>query len=242
MDLRPRTLKNLFLEGMRQANAQDAPEESEAPEDPPPPPKAAGAPAFSANRGRANVPYQEWRNGQLFDITQPPPPPDPPDPPKDEEGEPDDGQGDDQEPEDEGEEEVKARRLARLTPTFRQAVTPGYRPAPYEVRPAPRQTITDWWYGLDAIRRWMLYNGAALAAGFALHLPQYVTSRTAYLVAVHHSWSDKHLVFCYLVVAAVWLLDHSTRRWPFLVALILRVPLISLVIGVLLYGRTDMPT
>lgn len=87
----------------------------------------------------------------------------------------------------------------------------------------------------------MLYNGVALAAGFYFHLPQMVTQRTAYVLDTYHSLTDQHVITCYVIAAVVWLFDHVSRRWPFLVSLVFRVPLISLVIGFLLNGSHTLP-
>lgn len=171
--------------------------------------------------------------------------PDPAQDKEDQEGGEPGPDGEEDQAEGAGEEGVvpeQTGRLARWRPALQRAVESGYRPAPYEVRPAPRQSVAEWWRSLDATRRWMLYNAAPLAAGFALHIPQAVTSRTAYVVTTYHSWSDVHVVTCYVIAAVVWVVDHASRRWPFLFALILRVPLASLVIGALLYGNADNPS
>ncbi|MFI6986056.1 hypothetical protein ACIBSV_46890 [Embleya sp. NPDC050154] len=118
---------------------------------------------------------------------------------------------------------------AHKRPTFRQP------------RHTPRQTPVEWWRHMPARNRWALYNGCALGAGFALHLPQWVTAETAYLVATYDSWTDVHVYFWYCVTALVWACDHETRRWHWALALPCRIPLISIVVGVLLYGTTDLP-
>lgn len=114
------------------------------------------------------------------------------------------------------------------------------RPTYCDNKPAPKQSLIQWWLGLDAPTRWLLYNGTALGAGFYLGVPQFCKAETAYLVDTYGSWTDWHVVIWYGVALAIWALDHRTRGWfpPF--ALAARVPLVSMVIGTLLYGSTDL--
>lgn len=110
------------------------------------------------------------------------------------------------------------------------------RPA-YGTRPAPRQSLVQWWMGIDGPSRWLLYNGTALAGGFAVHIPQFFTRETAYLVAHHPSWTDAHVCVWYGVAVLVLVIDRKTRAWVWPFALAGRVPLVSMVVGVLLYGN-----
>lgn len=114
------------------------------------------------------------------------------------------------------------------------------RPA-YGARPAPRQSLIEWWAGISAPSRWLLYNGTALGIGFTLGVPQFFTRETAFLVAHHHSWTDLYVCFWYGVAVLAVVIDRKTRTWlpPF--ALAGRVPLISLLIGALLYGTPTLP-
>jgi hypothetical protein len=116
------------------------------------------------------------------------------------------------------------------------------RPTYLDSRPSPKQSALQWWLGLSAPARWGLYNGTAAAAGFALHVVQFFHAETAYLVAQHHSWTNPYVCIWYGVAAGLWVFDYKTRAfWP-LFALAARIPLASAVVGVLLYGSTDLPS
>ncbi|MEV6565907.1 hypothetical protein [Streptomyces kronopolitis] len=114
------------------------------------------------------------------------------------------------------------------------------RPTYYDNKPAPKQSLIQWWLGLDAPTRWLAYNGTALGAGFYLGVPQFFQAETAYLVHTYGSWTDWHVCIWYGVAAGVWAGDHRMRGWlpPF--ALAARVPVVSMVIGCLLYGSTGL--
>ncbi|MFE0765408.1 hypothetical protein [Streptomyces smyrnaeus] len=114
------------------------------------------------------------------------------------------------------------------------------RPAYLDSRPAPKQSLIQWWVGMDAPTRWLLYNGTALGIGFYFGVPQFFTAETAYLVHTYGSWTDWHVCIWYGVAVAVWALDARTRSWFPLFALAGRIPLISMVFGSLLYGSTDL--
>jgi hypothetical protein len=114
------------------------------------------------------------------------------------------------------------------------------RPA-YSTRPAPRQSLIQWWMGISGPSRWLLYNGTALAGGFTVHVPQFFTHEVAFLVAHHHSWTDLYVCFWYGVAALVLFIDRKTRAWVWPFALAGRVPLISMIIGALLYGTPSLP-
>lgn len=114
------------------------------------------------------------------------------------------------------------------------------RPAYYDDKPAPKQSLIQWWLSIDAPTRWLAYNGVALGSGFYLGVPQFFQAETAYLVHAYGSWTDWHVFPWYGVAVGIWMLDHRTRGWfpPF--ALAARVPLISMIVGCLLYGSTDL--
>ncbi|MEU8870487.1 hypothetical protein AB0D24_04840 [Streptomyces javensis] len=114
------------------------------------------------------------------------------------------------------------------------------RPAYLDNKPAPKQSLIQWWLGMDAPSRWLLYNGTALGVGFYFGVPQFFTAETAYLVRTYGSWSDWHVCIWYGVAVGIWALDHRTRGWFPLFALAGRIPLISMVVGSLLYGSTDL--
>ncbi|WP_327123712.1 hypothetical protein [Streptomyces sp. NBC_01727] len=101
---------------------------------------------------------------------------------------------------------------------------------------SPKQSLLEAWAGMRPTTRHGLYNGTALALGFGLGVPQFFTAETAYLVATHDSWTDFYVCVWYGVAVAIWMLDQRTRNWLPVFALIARVPLVSVIVGVLLYG------
>ncbi|WP_199570573.1 hypothetical protein [Streptomyces murinus] len=107
----------------------------------------------------------------------------------------------------------------------------------YREPKAPKQSLLEAWAGMRPTTRHGLYNGTALAIGFALGVPQFFTAETAYLVETYHSWTAFYVVIWYGVALGIWMFDRKSRSWlpPF--ALMARVPLVSLVIGVALYGN-----
>ncbi|WP_381792899.1 hypothetical protein [Streptomyces niveus] len=107
-------------------------------------------------------------------------------------------------------------------------------------KPVEKKSLIEWWTGRDMASRWLLYNGAALAAGFALGVPQFFTAEVAYLVATYDSWTAFYVAIWYGVAAGVWVWDYRSRTWfpPF--ALAARIPLISMIVGSLLYGSTSL--
>ena len=138
----------------------------------------------------------------------------------------------------EGEEDKARRRFGRRSSARRIYARPTY----FDSRPSPKQSVLQWWLGLSAPTRWGLYNGTAAAGGYALHVVQFFHAETAYLVAHHHSWTDPYVCVWYGVSAGLWVFDYKTRSfWP-LFALPARIPLVSAVVGVLLYGSTDLPS
>ncbi|MFC8723710.1 hypothetical protein [Streptomyces bacillaris] len=111
---------------------------------------------------------------------------------------------------------------------------------PTFVKKVERQSLVDWWNGRTRQSRWLLYNGLALAGGFALGVPQFFTDEVAYLAATYDSWTDFYVVVWYGVALGIWMWDYRSRTWFPLFALAARIPLISMVVGSLLYGTTDL--
>ncbi|MDX2649271.1 hypothetical protein PV341_38050 [Streptomyces sp. PA03-1a] len=132
------------------------------------------------------------------------------------------GEGDD---EDDDEDEEPRRARPQRRPPF---AAPGV--------PKRRKSLLMSVRTMSGHHRWAIYNGAALALGFAFGLPQFFTAETAYLVATSSSWADPNCLFWYAVTAGIAWVDWRTRRWWPGLALLLRVPAASLVVGVLLYG------
>lgn len=144
----------------------------------------------------------------------------------------------DEQDDQEGDEGKQRRRFGRRSGARRIYARPTY----LDNRPSPKQSVLQWWLGISAPARWGLYNGTAAAAGFALHVVQFFHAETAYLVAQHHSWTNPYVCIWYGVAAGLWVFDYKTRAfWP-LFALAARIPLVSAVVGVLLYGSTDLPS
>ncbi|WP_202234470.1 hypothetical protein [Actinacidiphila reveromycinica] len=148
----------------------------------------------------------------------------------------------DQDADDDGDEdgEVPAsiRRRWSLRGSGKKTYTrPTYGPS----TPEAKQSLVGWWTGRSAQSRWLLYNGVALGAGFALGVPQFFTDEVAYLVATYDSWTAFYVVVWYGVALGIWMWDFRTRNWlpPF--ALAARIPLISMVVGALLYGTPSLP-
>ena len=67
-------------------------------------------------------------------------------------------------------------------------------------------------------------------------IPQFFTAEVAYLAASYDSWTDFHVCVWYGVALGVWMCDHHARNWWPLFAWAARVPLVSMIIGALLYG------
>ncbi|MDX2732906.1 hypothetical protein [Streptomyces sp. PA03-2a] len=102
---------------------------------------------------------------------------------------------------------------------------------------SPRRSLAEAWNGMSPLTRHGLYNGSALALGWSLGVPQFFTAETAYLAATYDSWTDFYVCVWYGVAIAIWMFDQRTRNWLPPLALAARMPLISLIVGVLLYGN-----
>lgn len=110
------------------------------------------------------------------------------------------------------------------------------RPAYPAAVASPKKSLIDAWTGMSAKSKHLLYNGAALGVGFWIGVPQFFTAEVAYLDATYDSWTALPVIPWYCIAVAIWVLDHRTRRWfpPF--AILTRVPLVSMIVGALLYG------
>ncbi|WP_371799082.1 hypothetical protein OG963_14770 [Streptomyces sp. NBC_01707] len=102
---------------------------------------------------------------------------------------------------------------------------------------SPKKSLAEAWNGMSPPTRHGLYNGSALALGFGLGIPQFFTAETAYLAATYDSWTDFYVCVWYGVAVAIWCFDQRTRNWLPPLALAARVPLVSVIVGVLLHGN-----
>lgn len=139
------------------------------------------------------------------------------------------------------EDEVPVKARARWRPDWTPRGEKTYSRPAYTDKISPRQSLLGWWASMSAPTRWLLYNGTALALGYAIGAPQFFTAETAYLVHTYGSWTNAYVVIWYGVAAAVWGVNAHTRTWFPLFAWLGRVPWISLVVGVLLYGNPVTP-
>ncbi|RPK58103.1 hypothetical protein EES44_24535 [Streptomyces sp. ADI96-15] len=101
---------------------------------------------------------------------------------------------------------------------------------------AQKKALIEAFTGLSPKAKHLLYNGTALGAGFWIGVPQFFTDEVAYLAATYDSWTEFYVVIWYGVALAIALLDFRTRGWFPLFAWTARIPLVSMIIGVLLYG------
>lgn len=102
---------------------------------------------------------------------------------------------------------------------------------------AQKKSLIDAWTGMPKKTRHLLYNGTALAAGYYLGVPQFFTDEVAYLVTAYGSWTDFYVCIWYGVAVGIWVLDFRTRGWFPVFSWATRIPLVSMIVGVLLYGN-----
>ncbi|MFC8886584.1 hypothetical protein [Streptomyces cinereoruber] len=128
---------------------------------------------------------------------------------------------------------VPAAIRARWNGTFGGKVYS--RPA-YRSGPTPKLSLVQIWGQTSPKTRHLLYNGTALGIGAWFGVPQWFTAEVAYLDATYDSWTEPYVCLWYGIAVGIWAIDHRTGRWlpPF--ALIGRIPLVSMIVGVLLYG------
>ncbi|MBT2492359.1 hypothetical protein J7E96_28385 [Streptomyces sp. ISL-96] len=99
-----------------------------------------------------------------------------------------------------------------------------------------KKALIEVWSGMSRKQRHLLYNGSALGAGFYMGVPQFFTAEVAYLVDTYGSWTDFYVCVWYGVAVGVWVLDYRTRGWFPVFAWLTRIPLVSMIVGALLYG------
>ncbi|MGW3691901.1 hypothetical protein [Streptomyces sp. NPDC005125] len=150
---------------------------------------------------------------------------------------PDGMEDDDEEDEEGGEEDVdKVPARIRRGWSMRGSGKRVYSRPTYNRGKSPKNSLIEAWTGMRPLTRHGLYKGGALALGFSLGVPQFFTAETAYLAATYDSWTDFYVCIWYSVAVAIWMFDQRTRNWLPPVALAARVPLVSMIVGVLLYG------
>ncbi|MGW1711092.1 hypothetical protein ACWCP8_37990 [Streptomyces sp. NPDC002206] len=147
---------------------------------------------------------------------------------------PDGMEDDDEEDGEEGVDKVPAR--IRRGWSMRGSGKRVYSRPTYNRGKSPKNSLIEAWTGMRPLTRHGLYKGGALALGFSLGVPQFFTAETAYLAATYDSWTDFYVCIWYGVAVAIWMFDQRTRNWLPPVALAARVPLVSVIVGVLLYG------
>ncbi|MGC5004823.1 hypothetical protein [Streptomyces sp. DT203] len=149
---------------------------------------------------------------------------------------PDGMEDDDEEDEEDGEEDVdKVPARIRRGWSMRGSGKRVYSRPTYNRGKSPQNSLIEAWTGMRPLTRHGFYNGDTLALGFSLGVPQFFTAETAYLAATYDSWTDFYVCIWYGVAVAIWMLDQRTRNWLPPVALAARVPLVSVIVGVLLY-------
>ncbi|WNI20365.1 hypothetical protein [Actinacidiphila sp. ITFR-21] len=99
-----------------------------------------------------------------------------------------------------------------------------------------KKSLHEAWTGRSKKQRHLFYNGAALGLGFAVGAPQFFTAEVAHLVTTYHSWTAPYVFVWYFAAGSIWALDYKARDWLPPLAFLARVPLVSMIIGALLYG------
>ncbi|MEW2631626.1 hypothetical protein AB0903_08195 [Streptomyces sp. NPDC048389] len=100
-----------------------------------------------------------------------------------------------------------------------------------------KKALIEVWSGMSRKQRHLLYNGTALGAGFYMGVPQFFTAEVAYLVDTYGSWTDFYVCIWYGVAVGIWVLDYRTRGWFPVFSWLTRIPLVSMIVGALLYGN-----
>ncbi|MBP5906830.1 hypothetical protein F3K40_15335 [Streptomyces sp. LBUM 1478] len=158
-------------------------------------------------------------------------------------GDTDEDDGDAEEDAGEGDGPKDTGPVRKTGSVKRRAPRPRHRPrfavpgVPHTMKgPQERRSLVEVIRSTPDHVRWGIYNGSALAAGFWLGWPQWVTDGVAFLVVEHPTLTDAYSVTCYALAGAVLYMDGHVRTWRLLVAWTARVLTASLVVGVLMYG------
>lgn len=111
---------------------------------------------------------------------------------------------------------------------------PDDEPAPRK-HPRPRRALAEAAPNLSPRMRWLLLHATAAAIGWPLGLVGWGTNTAAWLAAGH--WTDSSAWALYVLAAMGVALYRRARRALLLVAVLGAVPVSSVALGVLLYGR-----
>ncbi|MGC0418358.1 hypothetical protein [Embleya sp. AB8] len=221
------------VQEVREPETQAGPDEG----DPPEAPDTAPDPPAPGKLARGSL-IPDWRHGPQDDLTELVAPAEQDAADDQDQDLPDDptNYDDHLEVDDDGKEEPTRAYPGRRSRARRGAPQRVYRRPPYLDQPFnPRQSGIQWWAQLGHTRQHFLYNAAAFTGGVMLDFPQFVSRQAVYLVATYDGPNPNHVVWSVVVAGAVWLNWRTRRLWPPL-ALLGRVPVVSLVMGLLLYG------
>lgn len=162
-----------------------------------------------------------WRKGETADLDEPEPV-----------AEPDDEPDIDDEEEDDAEDD-EPEWVETTDPDDPATRRPGTVPSP---RRASARRVQDAYAGLDQRWRFLLYNGGAAAAGWALGLEPMLKG---WIDGCYHDTghaSTALFVAAGLIVAAGLGIDRRSRCWWGPLPWLMRIPLASAVLAVLLFA------
>ncbi|KUN37729.1 hypothetical protein AQJ30_15710 [Streptomyces longwoodensis] len=125
----------------------------------------------------------------------------------------------------------------RLRRPDREPTRPRFATATPFVRPEKR-SLAELVGAIPPHKKWALYAGSGLAAGWFFGIPQFFTDVTASVAQHEGTWRNSPDVYFWAVAAAVAVgLDRATRRSWFLIAWATRGLTVCIAIGALLYGN-----
>ncbi|WP_406501564.1 hypothetical protein OHA04_27480 [Streptomyces sp. NBC_01590] len=144
-----------------------------------------------------------------------------------------------------GEADEDGQAVDKVPPTIRQRWGQGLRGTGQKSYSRPvygkdsaerKKALVEVWGQMSRKTRHLLYNGTALGAGFYIGVPQFFTAEVAYLVDTYSSWTDFYVCIWYGVAVGIWALDYRTHGWFPVFSWLARIPLVSMIVGALLYG------
>ncbi|MCM1964880.1 hypothetical protein [Streptomyces sp. G1] len=180
--------------------------------DPTPPPAAGPAPAGPVTKEDGDAEEEDVEDAEE----------------EGEEGGEEPGEGGEQ-PQSRG-QRIRGRASGWKAPSF---------PRPVNSDPAPRAALIDR-LRVMTVERWgVIYNGAAAFVGWKIGLVGWATNTTLYIDLRADEWGDTAAICGYAFAAALLLLDRRYKGRFILLAFAARIPTISVLLGVLLYGGTS---